>query len=355
MLALLSGTSEAFQELCGSASATLCDQYLLNPNTVRNKVIKQKLDVDGSGNLVSLFDENGDGNVGYTIYNLQRNKNDANKIEYQKVGTYPLDGSTFHLDVNRIVEPDGINLPSVCPNDKACIMCKTTGIDSTPSPALSTDEDDGTVIALGVVVGILVLILVVAMVALLLCYRKMKGETVKEDYNYLNVIDDPNYRHVANVTNHNREGRSNGIYSVEDTTTDTRGPPPRNTESYLSPSSITRDTYLMPKDEQSNKSDTDPKNVELAYASNSEPGRADMSYMSETELKKLEGSKSSKEVTREMQTTGIPALPTSNVHHVTPIPHKVTQQTSKVQNSPPLAPSHTRPQQIAVVSGIPKT
>ncbi|XP_071138599.1 uncharacterized protein [Mytilus edulis] len=220
---------------------------------------------------------------------------------------------------------------------------------------LICDEDDGTVIALGVIVGILVLILVVAMVALLLCYRKMKGETVKEDYNYLNVIDDPNYRHVANVTNHNREGRSNGIYSVEDTTTDTRGPPPRNTESYLSPSSITRDTYLMPKDEQSNKNDTDPKNVELAYASNSEPGRADMSYMSETELKKLEGSKSSKEVTREMQTTGIPALPTSNVHHVTPIPHKVTQQTSKVQNSPPLAPSHTRPQQIAVVSGIPKT
>ncbi|VDI52091.1 metabotropic glutamate receptor 6/7/8 [Mytilus galloprovincialis] len=383
MLALLSGTSEAFQELCGSASATLCDQYLLNPNTVRNKVIKQKLDVDGSGNLVSLFDENGDGNVGYTIYNLQRNKNDANKIEYQKVGTYPLDGSTFDLDVNRIVEPDGINLPSVCPNDKACSMCKTTEFISTPSPALASDEEGGTVIALGVVVGILVLMLVVAMVALLLSYRKMKGETVNEDYNYLNVIGDPNYRHVANVTNHNREGRSNGAYSVEDTTTDTRGLSPRNTESYLSPSSITRDAYIMPYDEQSNKSDTDPKQVELAYSSNSEPGRADMSYMSETELKNLEGSKSSKELR-----CGIPALPTrpsantleypgsilpagdntetsdssppptshsSNVHHVTPLPHKVTQQTSKVQSSPPLAPSHTRPQQVAVVSGIPKT
>lgn len=211
---------------------------------------------------------------------------------------------------------------------------------------------------------------------------------MKEDYNYLSVIDDPNYRHVANVSNHNREGRSNGAYSVEDTTIDTRGPPPRNTESYLSPSSITRDTYLMPNDDQSNKSDTDPKKVELAYASNSDPGRADMSYNSETELKNLEGSKSSKELTREMQRTGIPALPTrpspntleypgstlpscantetadssppptshsTNVHHATPIPHKVTQQTSKVQNSPPLAPSHTRPQQVAVVSGIPKT
>ncbi|CAC5371827.1 GRM4 [Mytilus coruscus] len=378
MLALLSGTSEAFQELCGSASTTLCDQYVLNPNTVMNKVIKQKLDVDGSGNLLSLFDENGDGNV----------------------GTYTLDGSTIDLDVNKIVEPDGIDLPSVCPNEKACSMCKTTETDSTPSPAPVSEEDDGTVIALGVVVGILVLILLVVMV---LCYRKIKGkvylsdyitnvsgvlgEGVKEDYNYLNVIEDPKYKHVTNVTNHNREGRSNGAYSVEDTTTDTMCPSPRNAESYLSPSTIKRDTYLMPYDEQSNNSDTELKKVELAYASNSEPGRAEMSHMSETELKNVEGSKGiSTELKHEMQRNGIPALPTrpsantleypgstlpsgnntktsdssppppshsSNVHHVTPI--SVTQQISKVEDSQPLAPSHTRPQQVAVVSGIPKT
>lgn len=85
MLVLLSGTSDAFQDLCGKESATLCEPYKRNPAGVRSHVIGQKLDVDGSGNSVPLFDDNGDGNVGYTIYNLQRKVDNRNEIIYKEV------------------------------------------------------------------------------------------------------------------------------------------------------------------------------------------------------------------------------------------------------------------------------
>lgn len=85
MLGLLSGTSDAFRELCGTNSAILCEPYKINPADVRSRVIGQKLDVDGSGNSVSLFDDNGDGKVGYTIYNLQGKVDNTNDIIYKEV------------------------------------------------------------------------------------------------------------------------------------------------------------------------------------------------------------------------------------------------------------------------------
>ena len=85
MIGLLSGTSDAFRELCGTNSATLCEPYKRKPADVRSHVIGQTLDVDGSGNNVQLFDDNGDGKVGYTIYNLQRKVDNRNNIIYKEV------------------------------------------------------------------------------------------------------------------------------------------------------------------------------------------------------------------------------------------------------------------------------
>jgi hypothetical protein len=85
MIGLLSGTSDAFRELCGTNSATLCEPYKRKPADVRSHVIGQTLDVDGSGNNVPLFDDNGDGKVGYTIYNLQRKVDNRNNIIYKEV------------------------------------------------------------------------------------------------------------------------------------------------------------------------------------------------------------------------------------------------------------------------------
>jgi hypothetical protein len=87
MLALLTGTASAFNSLCGneSSSSILCDLYRRNPKTVREKILQQKLDVLGDGSPIRVFDGKGDGNVGYTIYKIQRSKQDANVLIYSKV------------------------------------------------------------------------------------------------------------------------------------------------------------------------------------------------------------------------------------------------------------------------------
>ena len=84
MLALLSGTDTAFRELCGNSSSILCDEYRRNPKAVRDKILQQKLDVFGDGSPIRVFDDNGDGNVGYRIYNIQRSK-DPSVLIYSQV------------------------------------------------------------------------------------------------------------------------------------------------------------------------------------------------------------------------------------------------------------------------------
>jgi hypothetical protein len=85
MLVLLSGTDIAFRELCGISSSVLCDEYRRNPKTVRDKILQQTFDVFGDGSPIRVFDDNGDGNIGYRIYNIQRSKQDANVLIYSQV------------------------------------------------------------------------------------------------------------------------------------------------------------------------------------------------------------------------------------------------------------------------------
>ena len=85
MLVLLSGSDTAFRELCGISSSILCDEYRRNPKTVRDKILQQTFDVFGDGSPIRVFDDNGDGNVGYRIYNIQRSKQDANVLIYSQV------------------------------------------------------------------------------------------------------------------------------------------------------------------------------------------------------------------------------------------------------------------------------
>ena len=85
MLVLLSGTDTAFRELCGISSSVLCDEYRRNPKTVRDKILQQTFDVFGDGSRIRVFDDNGDGNVGYRIYNIQRSKQDASVLIYSQV------------------------------------------------------------------------------------------------------------------------------------------------------------------------------------------------------------------------------------------------------------------------------
>lgn len=46
-----------------------------------------KLDLDGSGNKLRVFNSNGDGNLGYRIYNIQKDSLDYEKLDYVEVRT----------------------------------------------------------------------------------------------------------------------------------------------------------------------------------------------------------------------------------------------------------------------------
>jgi hypothetical protein len=49
------------------------------------EIIKIKYDFDGSGNQIKVFNENGDGNIGYRIYNIQKDIDDPLKLIYREV------------------------------------------------------------------------------------------------------------------------------------------------------------------------------------------------------------------------------------------------------------------------------
>ena len=85
MMALLKGTSSVFSDLCGANSRTLCDDYRNNPTTVYDVVKAQKLMITGNNELINVFDSNGDGNIGYVIYQAQRNPSDPQTLHWIKV------------------------------------------------------------------------------------------------------------------------------------------------------------------------------------------------------------------------------------------------------------------------------
>ena len=85
MFALLQGSEKAFNELCGSQSPSLCNQYRNDPKTVYEKIKAEKLVIDDSGVNSRVFDEKGDGNIGYKIYQVQGSAADASTLSFVEV------------------------------------------------------------------------------------------------------------------------------------------------------------------------------------------------------------------------------------------------------------------------------
>lgn len=50
-----------------------------------NELLRVKLDIDGSGTEDYVFDDNGDGNVGFRVYNVQKEKFEPTKMVYTSV------------------------------------------------------------------------------------------------------------------------------------------------------------------------------------------------------------------------------------------------------------------------------
>lgn len=79
----LKGAYAAFRDICGRNSKTICPEYRKNPQSVWEQVQQQKLSLNSD--QTSIFDDNGDGNLGHVIYQIKKSKTDPKVLEFVKV------------------------------------------------------------------------------------------------------------------------------------------------------------------------------------------------------------------------------------------------------------------------------
>ncbi|XP_053382549.1 uncharacterized protein LOC123540489 [Mercenaria mercenaria] len=168
---LLIAANAFLKERCGSTAHGLCAEFTNNPKGLTDAIRATKLDLDGSGNKIKVFNENGDGNIGYRIYNIQKDDDPQNLI-YVEVGRYPL-GGTFTFEKSMTVHPTGAQIVSTCPNKKACSGCfgTETIVDKTEDEAESVDVG---MLVLGVLLAVAVIIVVI-LVLVTLRLRKVRA------------------------------------------------------------------------------------------------------------------------------------------------------------------------------------
>ncbi|XP_061195149.1 uncharacterized protein LOC133203370 [Saccostrea echinata] len=160
MFSLLQGTNKSFGELCGSQSSNLCQRHRDSPQKVYDMIKNEKLVIDDSGIPSKVFDENGDGNIGYKIYQVQRKSSDASQLTFVEIGRYTLDENGYSV-YEKVIKDPFKTLPSKCPNPLECQKCSEQVNNQPISPSLMSEENSILPLVLGVLLGLAVLALVV--------------------------------------------------------------------------------------------------------------------------------------------------------------------------------------------------
>lgn len=195
-LSLLTGANSQLSKTCSSHSQ-LCEEFRTSQKDLVEEIKKTKLDLDGTGDKMRVFSDNGDGNLGYRIYNIQRDGFSFDKLNYVEVGRFPLDG-TFTFEMDKIVNPTDDELKSVCPNEQACSSCfgkvspkpsnvtepssnvSTVAVGVTPGTAHTASNVSP--VTLGVILGISLLAVVVLTGIVIKLYRKGKRQAEEDPY-----------------------------------------------------------------------------------------------------------------------------------------------------------------------------
>ncbi|KAK3089122.1 hypothetical protein FSP39_001028 [Pinctada imbricata] len=176
MLSLLGGCSQAFVKLCGPQFQGICADYRAKVGEVVDEIKKEELVIDDSGLEKRVFSANGDGNVGYRIYQVQKMVNNPLKTEYVQVGRSTLDENGFTFEKHRLSFPYG-GVPSKCPNTRACSHCFTSDNISTVKPQDQSKEDCTPVVAgMGAVIAILSIALITFIVMFIWNHRSSNGK-----------------------------------------------------------------------------------------------------------------------------------------------------------------------------------
>ncbi|XP_061195171.1 uncharacterized protein LOC133203393 [Saccostrea echinata] len=179
MFSLLQGTNKSFGELCGSQSSTLCQRYRDSPQKVYDMIKNEKLVIDDSGIPSKVFNENGDGNIGYKIYQVQRKTTDASQLTFIEIGRYTLNKDGYSVYEKIIKDPFKV-LPSKCPNPKECSKCLMQYTGSSSINNLSSEaQSSKATVALGVLFGLTLL----ALGIMIVLFCKMYGRKINVDDN----------------------------------------------------------------------------------------------------------------------------------------------------------------------------
>ncbi|XP_048763361.2 uncharacterized protein LOC125671591 [Ostrea edulis] len=188
MFSLLQGANKSFAELCGTQSSILCQQYRDSPQRVYDLIKNEKLVIDDSGIPSRVFNENGDGNIGYKIYQVQRKTTDTGKMIFVEIGKFTLDEDGYSIHEKTIKDPF-TTLPSRCPNPLECDKCSgQIGDQSTSSPP--TSEQSSTVaVILGTLFGVTFLAVITLSAMFLLKIGRGCNQTKENvDDHYLDAV-----------------------------------------------------------------------------------------------------------------------------------------------------------------------
>ncbi|XP_071088499.1 uncharacterized protein [Haliotis cracherodii] len=153
--ALIMGFNQILEDTC-FGSFPNCPDY--STAKLIQKVKNIRLDVYYDGRDVRVFDDNGEGNVAYTIYQIIR---EGTALSYKKIGTSE---NGLQLVVSNLDTSFEVDLSSSCQNDVECGRCSKQFNESASSGRV--DGDTVPAIVLGVIVAVLVIIVLVLVIVL---------------------------------------------------------------------------------------------------------------------------------------------------------------------------------------------
>lgn len=201
MFSLLQGSNQAFKELCGTQSSSLCKQYRDDPVTVYNSIKNQRMEIEQNEGPSRVFNDNGDGNIGYKIYQVHKTLTDTSQLTYKEIGRFSLEENGYSIHENLIKDPHKA-VPSKCPNPVECQKCSNQLTVETKAPSASENGDNSIVtIILGALLGLSVIALIVTVVL----FKVLRGCNLETTDNlYL----DPNFTNVHSHTDTDDSGYS---------------------------------------------------------------------------------------------------------------------------------------------------
>ncbi|PVD34731.1 hypothetical protein C0Q70_06008 [Pomacea canaliculata] len=120
MYALVIGVNQTLSRLCGPAARSMCDAVHSDDLVKTLKTVK--LDLYNTGERTQVFDDNGDGLVGFKILQVTRNRTVSdNTMVYKEVGSWKHD--TLVLDEKSLTLPRGQTFTDInCPENTSAIV-----------------------------------------------------------------------------------------------------------------------------------------------------------------------------------------------------------------------------------------